>query len=207
MSLFTDLVAYGDQIELTPFIDGPEYIQWTETNFQYVRYNPRKSINRWGLSITSLDGGTSGIPDLDSLFEYNEDNNTSYTERDFNQPTLAFEYDPLKKMIAPWQDHIFRSHILKLGSGGFFPPHRDMRKSEVDSFRLIVPLQHTSTPEVNFVIDSTILNWKQGHLYFVNTAKMHYLFNASLQPSYWLVFNIDCNQQSIDALFEHMAQR
>ena len=36
----------------------------------WKQYNPRKSIDRQGLSITSLDGGLSGIPDLDSLFVY-----------------------------------------------------------------------------------------------------------------------------------------
>ena len=38
----------------------------------WKQYNPRKSIDRQGLSITSLDGGLSGIPDLDSLFVYNQ---------------------------------------------------------------------------------------------------------------------------------------
>jgi hypothetical protein len=207
MSLYADLLAYGDQIELTRTIDGPQYVEWTESNFVYVRYNPRKPIDRWGLSLTSLDGEMTGIPDLDSLFEYNKENGTSYSEREFHYPTMAYEYEPLKKLIYPWKDHIFRSHILKLSPGGFFPPHRDMRMANIDSFRLIVPLQHTSPPDVNFVLEEKILNWKQGTLYFVNTAKMHYLFNASLLPSYWLVFNVDCNSSSVESLFKNMAQR
>ena len=73
---FLTLTAYGDQIELKPTIDSKKFVRWTEDNFKYVRYNPRHDVNRWGLSITSLDGGLSGIPDLDSLHQYNIENNT-----------------------------------------------------------------------------------------------------------------------------------
>jgi len=45
-------------------------------------YNVRKPNNRWGLSITSLDGELSGIPDLDSLYEYNKNNGTNITNQD-----------------------------------------------------------------------------------------------------------------------------
>ena len=48
-------------------MDAPSFVAWTEENFEYVQYNPRKPINRYGLSVTSLDGGCSCIPDLDSL--------------------------------------------------------------------------------------------------------------------------------------------
>tara|TARA_B100001057_G_C22729505_1_gene903164 strand:+ start:556 stop:834 length:279 start_codon:yes stop_codon:yes gene_type:complete len=42
-------------------------------NNDWKRYNPNKPNNRWGLSITSLDGGLSGIPDLTSLKTYEEE--------------------------------------------------------------------------------------------------------------------------------------
>ena len=44
--------------ELEPFKDD------------WKRYNPKKAgNNRWGLSVTSYDGGLSGIPDLTSLLD------------------------------------------------------------------------------------------------------------------------------------------
>ena len=55
------------------------------SDVKWVQYNPRKPIARWGASITSLDGGTSGIPDLDSLKEYNKEHGTDYTEKDASQ--------------------------------------------------------------------------------------------------------------------------
>ena len=50
--------------------------QLQDFDADWKQYNPRKPNNRQGLSITSLDGGLSGVPDLDSLFEYNKQNNT-----------------------------------------------------------------------------------------------------------------------------------
>ena len=48
--------------ELEPFKD------------EWKRYNPRKTENnRWGLSVTSFDGGLSGYPDLDSLLNYEQE--------------------------------------------------------------------------------------------------------------------------------------
>ena len=68
--LYTALSEYGDVFELRRELWNPDkFVQWTEDNFEYVRYNPRKNVPRYGLSITSLDGGVSGVPDLDSLYE------------------------------------------------------------------------------------------------------------------------------------------
>ena len=93
-------------------------VDTVEEKFDYVRYNPRKNIDRWGLSLTSLDGGMSGIPDLDSLREYNIENNTSYDEIDFNIPTPA--YEDFKEVLDPFAPWLFRTHILKLNSVDIF---------------------------------------------------------------------------------------
>lgn len=118
MQYYSYLTTFGDHIELKQKINAEKFVKWTEENFEYKRYNPRKAINRYGLSITSLDGTTSGIPDLDSILEYNRENNTQYTELDFKTPTPVFNYPELKKMCDPWRDYICRSHVLRIGSGG-----------------------------------------------------------------------------------------
>ena len=69
------LTQYGQLIELDITTDAEAMIAWAN-EFDWVKYNPRKDINRWGLSITSLDGGITGVPDLDSLYEYNKENKT-----------------------------------------------------------------------------------------------------------------------------------
>ena len=194
--LYNCLVTYGLQIELSTKINGWEVMKWTEEKFDYVRYNPRKDINRYGLSITSLDGGLTGVPDLDSLHEYNLENKTKHEERDFRVKTPVYEHKEIRKCLEPFDPHIFRTHILKINPGGYFPKHRDFRKDQFDSARLIVPLHNPC----HFILDEKILHWEIGRLYFVDTAKPHVLFNCGNNPSYWLVVNIDLNQESFDTI-------
>ena len=44
-------------------------------------------------------------------------------------------------------------------------------------------------------------------VYYVDTAKMHYLFNTGKKPAYWLVVNIDVNEQTINEVCRYMMQR
>src|SRR6056300_469298 len=120
------ITQYGNFIELDVTTDAEKLVAWAN-DFEWVKYNPRKDVNRWGLSLTSLDGGLSGIPDLDSIYEYNKENNTNYGERDFVVKTPAYYYNSLQTLIDPIEQHIFRSHIIRLDPGGFFPAHRDFR--------------------------------------------------------------------------------
>ena len=205
--LYNSLSNYGDVYQTKHRMrDYNDFINWTEENFDYVRYNPRKKITRYDLSITSLDGGLSGIPDLDSLLEYNRENNTEYSERDFSVKTPIYEYPSLKNMIKPISDYIFRSHILKLEPGGFFPPHRDFAGPIFDSFRALVPLSNMNPPSFNFMVDNRLHHWENGHLYFVDTAKMHYLFNCSFETTYMIVFNIQLNQKTVEYITRNLKQ-
>src|SRR5210317_309022 len=93
------ITRYGSKIELDVTTDAKRLMEWIGT-FNWVKYNPRKDVNRWGLSVTSLDGGLSGVPDLDSLLEYNKENGTSYTEKDFDKPTAVLN-DQISSLLAP----------------------------------------------------------------------------------------------------------
>ena len=53
----------------------------------WVRYNPKKPNNRWGLSVTSLDGGLSGIPDLTSLKDWELQTGEVLNNHDIVTPT------------------------------------------------------------------------------------------------------------------------
>jgi len=191
--LYSYLSVYGIQSELNLRLDDPEgFVDWTEENFEYVRYNPRKPIDRWGLSITSYDGGLSGIPDLDSLGEYCAENNVSLEESDFNVPTEVYKQSrELQEILEPFKGNYYRTHILKLNPGGFFPKHRDLRLGNFDSFRLIIPLKNPCV----FIVEDKILNWDIGTMYFVDTSKVHQLFNATEEPSYWLVLNVNLTEE------------
>ena len=199
--LYSHLVLYGIQSQLNITLDNPnKFVDWTEDNFEYVRYNPRKPIDRWGLSITSYDGGVSGIPDLDSLGDYCIENNVSLEESDFNVPTEVYKQSKeLQKILEPFKENCYRTHILKLNPGSYFPKHRDLRLDNFNHFRLIMPLKNPCT----FVIEDKILTWDVGTMYFVDTAKVHYLFNATHDPSYWLVLNVELTEEVYEEVTKH----
>ncbi len=197
--LYSQLLNYGSFIPLNSRINGTKFIDWTEENFEYVQYNPRKKIDRQGLSITSLDGGVSGVPDLDSLTEYNKEHNMQIEERDFTIPTPVYYDSPdLRKFLLPYQPWMFRTHVLKLNPGGYFPKHRDYYKNNFHHVRLIAALKNPCT----FVMEGKALNFEPNVLYFLDTAKEHELFNSTSKPSYWLVVNYELTQESFDVLFE-----
>ena len=76
--------------------------------------------------------------------------------------------------------------------------------SFLHAFRLIVPLKNCNPPKVNFVLEDKILNFEEGRLYFVDTVKMHYIFNASHDPSYWLVMNVKCTKESVEKVLMNL---
>ena len=206
MDQYSKLSQFGKQIELEVTTDPNQLINWIDT-FEWQKYNPRKDVNRWGLSVTSSDGTFNGI-DLDSLYEYNKEHGTEYAEKDFNKPTPVLN-DQIAEILKPWQGHYFRTHFLKFGPGGFFPPHRDWNYTgePTDVFRLIMPLRNVNPPQFNFVLEDKILHWEIGRLYFIDTLRMHYLFNNSFTDSYWLVVNVDVNQDTILATQERFNQK
>tara|TARA_R110002167_G_C12671320_1_gene650741 strand:- start:1430 stop:2047 length:618 start_codon:yes stop_codon:yes gene_type:complete len=198
---YEHLVLFGNCYPINFTLnDTHSIVNTIEEKFDFVRYNHRKPIDRWGLSVTSLDGEMSGIPDLDSLREYNKENDVRYEEEDFNVPTLAYPY--FKEVLSPFEPWLFRTHILKLNPGGFFPPHRDAH--DLESFRLIVPLKNCAPPGLNFILEDKILNLKNGVTYFVDTVKMHYLFNATLNPSYMLVMNVKCTKEAVEKIVRNL---
>ena len=206
MDQYSKLSQFGKQIELEVTTDPNQLINWIDT-FEWQKYNPRKDVNRWGLSVTSSDGKFNGI-DLDSLYEYNKEHGTEYAEKDFDKPTPVLN-DQIAEILKPWQGHYFRTHFLKFGPGGFFPPHRDWNYTgePTDVFRLIMPLRNVNPPQFNFVLEDKILHWEIGRLYFIDTLRMHYLFNNSFTDSYWLVVNVDVNQDTILATQERFNQK
>lgn len=144
-------------------------------------YNLRKPNNRWGLSITSLDGGLSGIPDLDSLYEYNKKNGTNIANQDINTYTDVYNFSPeLQKIIEPWKPWLGRCHYLRLDSGGFFPEHYDINKLDYDfeDARLIAFVNNCSKDTMKFIYGDEVINVTEGTLYYFNASKRHTVFST-----------------------------
>lgn len=200
MPTTTDLVAnFGDVIELKrPNFDLHQMKVKLAITDKWVRYNPRKpNINRFGLSLTSANGGFSGIPDLDSLREYNILNGTNFVEKNFAKRTpMVAELDGLSEFLDIWGDSLGRTHFLKLDQGGFFPPHRDNGLTLPASVaRIIVPISWDKRGSV-WMQDGKHLDLEEGKAYFINTSKEHSVFSF-VDNSILLVLNVVTNNDSI----------
>lgn len=169
---------------------------------EWKQYNPRKPINREGLSITSVDGGFSGVPDLDSLLDYNRENSTRITELDIRTPTPIFDY--AKPFMGPLEPWIRRSHVIRLPPGGYFPQHRDNQRLNIDSFRLFVPLVGCNRDRMFFMMDDKVLSFNNGYTYFIDTCIEHTLFNPGIWTSYFIVFNVEITYESVETLIKNM---
>ena len=191
---YNSLLSFGDLIPLKLKCDVKKLFDETE-KFVYLKYNPRKDIERYGLSITSLDGSLNGV-DLDSIKEYNKENNTEYDELSFNKFTEVYHTSSeIQKIVEPFKNHIGRSHILSLQEGGYFPPHRDLPVyvEQQNSLRILVPLKGCNPPDMYFMYEDKPLHFEHGRAYFLNTNKSHNLF--SFKGSDMIVLNIKTNEE------------
>lgn len=166
------------------------------SQIQWVQYNPRKTVARLGASLTSLDGKMTGIPDLDSLFEFNRQNGTRYTEKDFKFKTSL--YDQYFKFLDSYFD-LGRSHLIRLGSGGYFPYHRDF---DTDTFRLIYTISGCEPHNLVWILNDQVLKLQDRRWYFVNTKMIHSLF--SFTGSDFAVFNVISNEKSKKSLVDRL---
>ena len=221
--LLTQLALYGDVIPLRLKLDYKKFEEGLKKyNNKWVQYNPRKNIPRYGLSITSLDGGFSGIPDLDSLKEYNEQHNVNLDEPDIKTLTPFWPY--VESALSKFSNHLGRTHLIKKSAGGQFPSHRDGYDREIKSFRLFLPIYNCNPPFNYFILDDKILRFEHGRLYFINTLKEHIVITSarggppSGGPDYtknfipgggdlqsmYIVANINLNEESIDLVLHNM---
>jgi hypothetical protein len=183
-----DIHQHEDLIDLDIPIDHQEL---EKVDFNWIQYNPRKPINRWGCSITSLDGSDIGIPDLDSLLEYNKINNTEYSEKDFSVKTK--HSSPFQHFLREFQ--VGRSHFIKLGEAGYFPWHRD---SDGQTFRIIYTLKSCHPFNLIWIEDDRILPLNNNRWYYINTKKKHAVF--SFAECIFTVFNVLYTPQNVKTL-------
>lgn len=176
------LHTMGDWLEMKSFNSNALFNEMELYENSWKPYNIRKPNNRFGLSITSLDGKLSGIPDLDSLSEYNKKHNTNITNNDIKTYTEVYDNSPtLKKIIEPWKPWLGRCHYLKLNAGGYFPEHYDINKTDYnyDEIRLIGFVKNCNKQSLKFVYEDQVFNSHDGKLYFFNANKRHSVFSMT----------------------------
>ena len=203
-NLYNSLITYGQKFPTNLYMNPQEVMKDHEDfSEEWKPYNPRKKIAREGLSVTSLDGGLSGIPDLDSIREYCIKNQVILGEHSFNQETPVANI--VRTYLDPFKGHVGRSHFIRMGKGGHFPPHRDDRRASVNNMRLFVPIKDCNPPKTFFMLDREPLYFDHGRAYFINTCMEHTLF--SCYPSLFLVMNVAVNEQTVQTLLDNMQWR
>lgn len=191
----TELNVIAEPFENFFSLQLPEVSVNTDA-LNWHRYNPRKEIARWGASITSLEGGDAGVPDLDSLYEYNRLNGTSYQEGDFRRFTAAGK---IFEFLSQDFD-LGRSHFIRLGAGGYFPYHRDLGR---DSFRLIYCVENCHPANFVWLQDDRVLRLHDRQWYYVNTKMPHATF--AFHPCVFAVFNVINSEKSAAGLRKNLA--
>lgn len=202
-NLYEVLTRYGLYYKLDIQLDPKVFLKEIERfDNSWVQYNPRKNIQRYGLSLTSLDGGMSGYPDLDSLKEYNELHNLEIEEIDIKTKTMA--WDLVSDCLDIFDPDIGRTHVIKQPACGMFPPHRDEYSREILSYRLFIPIKNCNPPNNYFILDERILHFDYGHVYFIDTCKEHTVFTTNGE-SMFIVVNVELTEKSIDTVLSNLA--
>jgi len=194
MSTITDFITnFGQVVQLDfPKWDISRAGQILLNHKGWKEYQPhKKPNNRFGLSVTSLDGNFSGEPDLYSLREYYTMTGKAYNEGDFKKRTTITNQIPeLNPLLDFFEPSLGRSHFLRLDKGGFFPPHRDNGAIvNTPTFRILVPILNMGVNDMKWIQEDKILNLELGATYFINTTRIHSVFSF-VDNSIMLVLNV-----------------
>lgn len=204
MSHLTDFITnFGNVIELDfPKWDTRKVTEILLRHPGWKEYQPhKKGYNRYGLSVTSLDGGFTGDPDLYSLPEYRKLFGKSYSESEFKTRTNIVEFLPeLNELLDYFEPALGRVHFLKLNKGGFFPPHRDNGLvTDVESYRILVPIHGFGINDMKWIQEEEVLYLREGTTYFINTTRAHSLFSF-VDNCIMLVLNVMTDKQVLDKM-------
>lgn len=203
-NLFLHLSSLGDIVPLDFYLDI-KHLKKELSQFEgdWKQYNPRKSNNRQGLSITSLDGKLSGVPDLDSLFEYNRQHNKNITEADINVKTpVASNISVIQPLLNTFAT-LGRSHFIRLNKGGFFPPHRDGKILGITCFRILTMCHNCTSNDFVFLYEGKRISLQPGRPYFINTRKEHSVF-AYVDDSVQCVLNVPLTEDNYKCVIKHL---
>lgn len=201
MTALTDfIVNWGEVVELDfPKMDLNHVKNVLDKHPGWKPYQPHKAgNNRFGLSVTSLDGQYSGEPDLYSLREWHRMTGQSYDEMSFKKRTNIVQFIPeLDEFLNFWEPSLGRTHFLRLDKGGFFPPHRDNGAFvSVPTFRIIVPIYNFGINDMKWIQDEKIQRFDLGATYFVNTSRLHSVFSF-VDNCLMLVLNVRTDEHML----------
>ena len=173
------LYTMSDWIEFPGFNSKKLLEEIKPFDGDWKRYNPKKPNNRWGLSVTSIDGGLHGVPDLTSLRDWEIQTGQEIHNHDIIVPTPVYkESKELQKILEPWARWLGRCHFLRMDRGSFFPDHFDVNKHnfEYEEIRLV---RFVNANEYHFkwIYDDKLIKGNSGSLWYFNGNKRHSVFS------------------------------
>lgn len=193
MLTYERVLSYGNIFPLNLTCNPDKLINEIKP-YDFFQYNTSKpSINRVGLSITSLDGKINS-GDLESLKD------TEYKESSFRVLTDVYHTSKeIQKLVDPFKQWIGRTHLLNIRRGGYFPPHRDELSIDQHTFRVIVPIRAFNPPENYLIFNDKVTYMTEGRAYFMNTNIVHSNISYS-NDTLLMVMNVICCEDSYKQL-------
>jgi|TARA_B110000211_G_C14091699_1_gene559543 hypothetical protein len=169
----------------------------------WVDYQPKKDMsnNRRGMALTNLPGKTH--KDNPSLKQANYAENRSLCELEFNQYTAAYEMLPSLHHVFEMFEPVGRSVLIKLGTGGYFPAHRDQCYMPRASFRIAIFLQDCGSDQFDWFHENKKMTIEQGTAYYINTKKVHKTMSWAASSTH-LIMNIPFNSNNIQKLIANL---
>lgn len=178
------LNTMSDWIELSPGFKKDKLLEELkpfENDWKRYNYNEKKLNNRWGLSVTSIDGGLHGVPDLTSLRDWELQTGKVVHNHDLNVPTPVWgECPTLIKLLEPWKPWLGRCHFLRMDRGSYFPEHFDINKEDYsyDEVRF-VGFVKCNDYDFKWIYDDKVIKGNSGSLWYFNGNKRHSVFSFS----------------------------
>ena len=113
-------------------------------------------------------------------------------------------WDLVDTGLKEFENHLGRTHFIRMDQTGCFPPHRDQYSREINSFRLFIPIRRCNPPDTYFILDNKILNFNHSKVYFINTCKEHTIFTTG-EYSLFVVANIILSEESVDKVLSNLS--
>lgn len=126
-------------------------------------------------------------------------------EMDFQYHTEYMKKMPtIAQFLNKFKGGVGRTHALRFGPGGFFPPHRDGPNKDPfrETFRLFFAIKNCGTKNFAFIVDGKQLQIADNNVYFINTCLQHSAFCYGPDETFCIVSNVQINLANVLTLAE-----
>ena len=205
--LFNSLTNIGNYFKLKMSID-PYQVEKDLEQFKdnWCPYNQKKDTvnNRWGLPVTSHSGDVMDNYHLNSFGYMQKYHDVEMKEEDFAMPTQVYQALPdIQKVVDMFKPDIGRVHFLRLGAGGFFPPHIDHVGACPEYIRLITVFGKCRPENYVQMLGGVPTYFDPGYFYFANFQLEHSVFSFT-DSVYSLILTVKLNQRTHDLILRNM---